>query len=146
MTSELGSKLWWTPNLSQLRTIFHFVYKVYRKGRAHPFEMRAAKNAYFNAIKRAKQDHWNSFVSNASSQDLWRFKKMASRNEDRVPSLPNSPKPTLHNINIIDVFLIFPSRAEANPPPSIQFRDVTAITPSEIHTVLSSTSNLSTPE
>ncbi|KAH0602248.1 uncharacterized protein H6S33_009889 [Morchella sextelata] len=105
--------------------------------------MKAAKNAYFNAIKQAKQEHWNSFVSNASSQDLWRLKKMASKMEDHVPSLPNSPTPTLLNKNLINAF--YPPRTEAPSPPPINYQDVTPITPEKVQNVLKTTSNLSAP-
>ncbi|KAH0611643.1 uncharacterized protein H6S33_010908 [Morchella sextelata] len=142
-TISKWSKKWWTPDLSQLRTIFHSIHRAFRKGRAPPSEMKAARNAYFNAIKKAKQDHWNAFIANADTKDVWRLKKMANRTEDKIPTLPNSPTPTLLNNNLINAF--FPPRPEGPSPSPIHFPNTPLITPNEVQTALGPTSNLSAP-
>jgi len=32
---------------------------------------RAARSAYFMAIKKAKRDHWSSFLASATPQSVW---------------------------------------------------------------------------
>jgi hypothetical protein len=51
------SKSWWNPNITSLRTIFHSVARAHRKGMATPIEVKATCNAYFKAIREAKQSH-----------------------------------------------------------------------------------------
>ena len=45
-----------------------------------------AKNKYFAAIKKAKRDHWNSFLEREEPQAI--FKAMAYTKENREGNLP----------------------------------------------------------
>jgi len=38
---------------------------------------RAARSAYFKAIKKANRDHWSSFLASATPQTVWTAKKLA---------------------------------------------------------------------
>jgi hypothetical protein len=51
------SKSWWNPTITSLRTIFHSVARACRKGMATPMEVKSTRNAYFQAIREAKQAH-----------------------------------------------------------------------------------------
>ena len=46
-----------------------------------------ARNSYFQAIKRAKTENWNSFLENATSEDIWTAYKYCS-NKRKIEQLP----------------------------------------------------------
>ena len=69
------SKPWWDDNLRDLRKKMA---NIGRKSQNNPYlrqEYQTAKNQYFNAIKRAKTDHWNQFLEKEDPQSI--FKAMA---------------------------------------------------------------------
>jgi len=61
-----------------------------RKSQNNPYlrqEYQTAKNQYFNAIKRAKTDHWNQFLEKEDPQSI--FKAMAYTKDIMVQPIPN---------------------------------------------------------
>ena len=74
-TVTIKSKLWWTANLRNLRKNLT---SLNRKANKNPFyhrEYQTAKNSYYNAIKRAKVDHWNQFLTKEDPASI--FKAMS---------------------------------------------------------------------
>jgi len=66
---------------------------------------RAAWSAYFKAIKKAKGDHWSSFLASATPQTLWTGKKLAvGRPPPRLPELPGASTPPELNQALLDHF------------------------------------------
>ena len=62
------SKLWWTPELTQLQHIHHHTSRLMRKNQTSPALARVARNAYFKAIQSAKRVHWSQFLANVDSR------------------------------------------------------------------------------
>ena len=59
---------------------------------------RAARSAYFKAIKKAKRDHWSSFLASATPQTVWTAKRLAVGSPPlRFPELPAAS--TLSELN-----------------------------------------------
>jgi len=76
----LRSKPWWSDLLSQLRKAYNSALsssKVDRFDAALLALARAAGTAYFKAIKKAKRDHWSTFLASATPQMVWTAKKFA---------------------------------------------------------------------
>jgi len=72
------SKPWWSDLLSQLRRAYNSALrssKVDRFDAALLASARAARTAYFKAIKKAKRDHWSAFLATATPQTVWTAKK-----------------------------------------------------------------------
>jgi hypothetical protein len=74
------SKPWWTPELRDLRRELARAYKaIYmsepdnREGLSLAYL--SARNSYFQAIKKAKRDHWNKFLENTDPKSI--FKAMS---------------------------------------------------------------------
>jgi len=64
---------------------------------------RAARSAYFKAIKKAKRDHWSSFLATATPQTVWTAKKLAvGRPPQRFPELPGASTPQELNKALLD--------------------------------------------
>jgi len=67
------SKPWWSYVLSQLRKAY---YSALRSSKVDRFDAallasaRAAGKAYFKAIKKAKRDHWSTFLASATPQTV----------------------------------------------------------------------------
>jgi len=67
------SKPWWSDLLSQLRKAYN---SALRSSKADRFDAallasaRAARTAYFKAIKKAKRDHWSTFLATATPQTV----------------------------------------------------------------------------
>jgi len=74
-TVTIKSKPWWSENLRKLRKI---ITALNRKAIKNPYFSRKyqdAKNDYYNAIKRAKIDHWNQFLTKEDPKSI--FKAMS---------------------------------------------------------------------
>jgi hypothetical protein len=85
------SKPWWNENLRYLRKTMT---KLGREKRLKPTQARKyqdAKNTYFNAIKHAKIDHWNQFLSKEDPKSI--FKAMAYTKDVLYQPIPNIRDP-----------------------------------------------------
>jgi len=74
------SKPWWSDILSQLRRAYNSALRSSKADRFDPALLasaRAARTAYFKAIKKAKRDHWSAFLATATPQTVWTAKKFA---------------------------------------------------------------------
>jgi len=91
------SKPWWTELLLLLRKAYNSALrssKIDRFDAALLASARAARTAYFKAIKKAKRDHWSSFLALATSQTVWTAKKFTVRSPPlRFPGLPGATTP-----------------------------------------------------
>jgi len=66
---------------------------------------RTARSSYFKAIKKAKRDHWSSFLASATPQTVWTAKKLAvGRPPPRFPELPNASTPSELNEALLNHF------------------------------------------
>jgi len=66
---------------------------------------RAARSAYFKAIKKAKRDHWSSFLASATPQTVWTAKKLAFGCPlPRFPELAGASTPPELNKALLDHF------------------------------------------
>jgi len=118
------SKLWWTPELTQLRRIHHNSTRLMRKNQSSPALARAARNTYFKAIQPATGVHWSQFLANVDFQSVWDARRIATgRAPDRFPTLENASSPIDINNTLLQHF--FPPRPSP-PPPLIlpAFKDV----------------------
>jgi len=139
------SKLWWTPELTQLRLIHHHTSRLIRKNLTSPARARVARNTYFKAIKSTKRVHLSQFLANVDSRSVWDDRKIAAgRAPDRFPTLENASSPTEINNTLLHPF--FPPRPTP-PPPLIlpAFKDVPPVLPSEVSSALRKSSNTSAP-
>jgi len=76
----LRSKPWWSELLSVLRKAYNSALRSSKQDRFDPSLLasaRAARSAYFKAIKRAKRAHWSSFLASATLQTVWTAKRFA---------------------------------------------------------------------
>jgi len=70
---------------------------------------RAARSAYFKAIKKAKRAHWSSFLASATPQTVWTSKTFAiGRPPPCFPELPGASTPPELNKALLHHF--FPSQ------------------------------------
>jgi len=106
---------------------------------------RAARSAYFRAIKKAKRDHLSSFMASVTPQTVWTAKKPAVRRPPpRFPELPGASTPPELNRALLNHF--FPG------PPArflytilLQFRDCLPLSMDEVSRALASSSPSSAP-
>ena len=73
-------KPWWSDLLWQLRKAENSALrcsKIDRFDAALLASARAARTAYFKAIKKAKRDHWSPFLATATPQTVWTAKRFA---------------------------------------------------------------------
>jgi len=106
---------------------------------------RAARTAYFKAIKKAKREHWSSFLATATSQMVWTAKKFAvGCPAPRFPNLPGATTPLELNKALLEH--LFPGEP-ARPFDSIllPFRDCPALAVDEIGRALARSSPSSAP-
>jgi len=142
------SKPWWSDLLSQLRRAYNSALrssKVDRFDAALLASVRAARTAYFKAIKKAKRDHWSSFLATATPQTVWTAKKFAvGRPPPRFPELPGATTPLELNKALLNHF--FPGEP-ARPFNSIllPFRDCPAQAVDKIGRALARSSLSSAP-
>ena len=102
------SKPWWTDLLSQLRKADN---SALRSSKVDRFDApllasaRAARTAYFKAIKKAKRDHWSAFLATATPQSVWTAKKLAvGRPPPRFPELLRATTPPELNKALLNQF------------------------------------------
>ena len=122
------SKPWWNPDLSSLRTdMLHkqrkFVRELTRTSREESFlwkkDYLLARNTYFQAIKAAKQEHWNQFLEKEDPKSI--FKAMSytkDENKQRIPSIRSSPDKLEESFKgKCDAFVktLFPPPPESEP-------------------------------
>ena len=107
-----SSKPWWSELLSVLRKAYNSTLRSSKRDRfdaALLASARAARSAYFKAIKKAKRDHWSSFLASATPQTMWTAKKLAvGRPPPRFPDLPGASTPPEPNRPLLNHF--FPSQ------------------------------------
>jgi len=142
------SKPWWTELLSLLRKAYNSALRS-SKGDRHNASLlasaRAARAAYFKAIKKAKREHWSSFLATATPQTVWTAKRFAvGRPPPRFPEPPGATTPRELNKALLDHF--FPGE----PPGSrdtilLPFADCHELEPEEISRPLARSSPSSAP-
>lgn len=138
------SKAWWTPDISELRRIFHSVSRALRKGTATKGEAKQAKYANFNAIKKAKYSHWNKFTAEADHRQLWAAARLRKpKDQDKLPSFPEADTPTKLNNALINHF--FPPRTTEDPPHPRYHDNTPIMTADEVSHALAKSSDKSTP-
>lgn len=138
------SKAWWSPNISELRRIFHAVSRSHKTGAATSGQLKQAKYAYFNAIKKAKSAHWNDFTANADRNQLWAAARlMKPKNQDTLPSFPGIHSPSDLNDALIHHF--FPPRPPTHTESVYYHHHTPPITAEEVAKALAKSSNKSTP-
>ena len=106
---------------------------------------RAPRSYYFQAIMKAKRDHWCEFLSKATPQRLWTAKKFAiGRPPSRFQELPGASTPLEINKTLLDHFF---AGCPIEVPHTIllHFKDVLALEASEIARALARSSPLSAP-
>jgi len=144
-------KPWWSVSLSVLRKAYN---SARRSSKGDRFDAsllasaRAACSSYFKAIKKAKRDHWSSFLATPTPQRVWTAKKFAiGRPPPCLPELPKASTPLELNKALLDHF--FPG-APLAPTTSIllPFKDCRELVSSEVERALahSSTSSASGPD
>jgi len=106
---------------------------------------RAARSAYFKAIKKAKSDHWSSFLAAATPQTVWTAKKLAvGRPPPRFPELPGASTPPELNQALLDHF--FPGEPTRVPDTILlPFRECLPLSQDEIGRALARSSPTSAP-
>jgi len=88
LTSKPGAKAkpWWNSNLLELRkTMLREQRKLDVNLDKQPYLQ--AKNSYFQAIKQAKRDHWNSFLEKEDLKSI--FKAMSYTKNSRIEKIPS---------------------------------------------------------
>ena len=142
------SKPWWSVLLSQLRRAHN---SALRSSKVDRFDAgllasaRAARTAYFKAIKKAKRAHLSAFLATATPQTVWTAKKFAlGCPPPRFPELPGATSPMELNKALLNHF--FP-REPARPFDSIllPFRDCPALAADEVRRALARSSLSSAP-
>jgi len=142
------SKPWWTELLSQLRKAYS---SALRSSKADRFDAallasaRAARSAYFKAIKKAKRDHWSAILATATPQTVWTAKKFAiGRQPPRFPELPGAATPLELNNALLNHF--FPGEpARSVDSILLPFRDCPPLTAEEVCRALARSSPSSAP-
>jgi len=74
------SKPWWSELLSVLRKAYNSALRSSKRDRFDASLLasaRAARSAYFKAVKKAKRAHWSSFLASATTQTVWTAKRFA---------------------------------------------------------------------
>ena len=129
------SKPWWLTSLSELRTAYHVAHRVSKRNRwdvSLLASVRAARSSYFKAIKKAKREHWVSFLSSVTPQTVWTAKKFAfGRPPLRFPALPRARTPRELNEALLQHF--FPeSPTRSSPCILLPFKDAPVLEMSEV--------------
>jgi hypothetical protein len=86
------SKPWWTPELRDLRKELASSYRaLHTSSRDNREDLSqaylSARNLYFQAIKGAKRDHWNKFLTNTDPKSI--FKAMSYTNPSTQGLIPS---------------------------------------------------------
>jgi len=142
------SKPWWTELLSQLRKANSSALRSSKEDRfdaALLASARAARSAYFKAIKKAKRDHWSAFLATATPQTVWTAKRFAiGRPPPRFPELPGAATPLELNKALLNHF--FPGEpARTVDSILLPFRDCPPLTAEEVGRALARSSPSSAP-
>ena len=144
---SLHPKPWWTETLSRLRQELHKAQRAYRREHTPPLlsESHARRLVYFKAIKKAKKEHWKSFLARVGAQDVWTARRLAAgRQPDRFPSFPDASSPI--DINTAHLSHFFPDKDPTSTPSIIRpFRDLPSLGHQEIAHALIKSSNSSAP-
>jgi len=142
------SKPWWSDLLSQLRKAYN---SALRSSKADRFDAgllasgRAARTAYFKAIKKPKRDHGSDFLASATPQTVWTAKKFAvGRPSPRFPELPGATTPLELNSALLNHF--FPGEPAWHfDSILLPFRDSPALAVDEVGRALATSSPSSAP-
>ncbi|KAK7990332.1 reverse transcriptase [Apiospora arundinis] len=84
------SKAWWCADLTVLRVRYHRAFRRYKMDPSRDTETacKEARNSYFQAIDRAKTDHWFTFLSEASGKEIFTaYSYTKPRTDPAIPSL-----------------------------------------------------------
>jgi hypothetical protein len=127
-TVTTKSKPWWNENLRNLR---RNLTSLNRKATKNPYyhrDYQAAKNRYYNAIKRAKIDHWNQFLTKEDPASI--FKAMSYTKDimaQPIPGITDISTNTLKT-DFSDKCDAFRAALFPNPPtaPEVDLSDYTA--------------------
>jgi len=143
-----SSKPWLSDLLSQLRRAYNSALrssKVDRFDAALLASARAARTAYFKAVKKAKRDLWSAFLATATPQTVWTAKKFAvGRPPPCFPELPGATTPPELNKALLNHF--FPGDpVRAFNSILLPFRDCPALAADEIGRALARSSPSSAP-
>ena len=142
------SKAWWSELLSMLTKAYNSALRSSNRDRfdaALLASARAARSAYFKAIKKAKRDHWSSFLASATPQTVWTAKRFTvGRPPPRFPELPGtSTRPEL-NKALLNYF--FPGEpAGFADTILLPFRECLPLAPDEVSRALARSSPSSAP-
>jgi len=106
---------------------------------------RAARSAYFKAIKRAKRDHWSSFLASATPHTVGKAKNLAvGRPPFRFPELPSASTPSELIRALLDHF--FPTEpAKFCDTILLPFKDCLSLAADEVCRALARSSPSSPP-
>jgi len=139
------SELWWTPELTQLRHIYHHFTRLMRKNLASPAQARVSRNTYFKGIQTAESVYWSQFLTDLDLQFVGDARKIAAgRAPNRFPTLENTSSPTKINKTLPQHF--FPPRPSPPPPLVLPaFKDVPPLQRSEGSSELRKSCNTSAP-
>jgi len=142
------SKPWWSELLSTLRKGYNSALRSSKHDRfdaAFLASARAARSAYFKAIKKAKRDHWSSFLASATPQTVWTAKRLpVGRPPPHFPELPRASTPPELNKALLDYF--FPGEpAKSIDTILLPFRDCLPLAVDEIGRALARSSPSSAP-
>ena len=80
-------KPWWNDNLLALRKTMLRNQRLMHRSSSSKQDYLKAKNTYFLAIKRAKRDHWNQFLTKEDPQSI--YKAMSYTKDSQVGTIPN---------------------------------------------------------
>jgi len=137
------SKPWWTELLSQLRRAYNCALRSSKRDRFDTSLLpsaRAARSDYFKAIKKAKRNHWSVFLASATTQTVWRAKKLSLEGPPACfPELPGATTPLELNEALPNHF--FPGEpARAIDSILLPLRDCPALTADEVGRALARSS------
>jgi len=142
------SKPWWSELLSMFRKAYGSALGSSKRDRfdaALLASARAARSAYFKAIKKAKRDQWSSFLASATPKTVWTAKKLAvGRPPPRFPALLGASTPPELNRALLEHF--FPSEpVRFLDNILVPFRECLPLAPDEVGRALARSSPTSAP-
>jgi len=142
------SKPWLSELLSVLRKAYNSALRSSKRDRFDASLLasaRAARSAYFKAIKKAKRAHSSSFLASATAQTVWTAKRFAvGLPPPRFPDLPGASTPPELNKALLDHF--FPGEpAGFTATILLPFRECLPLAPDEISRALARSSPSSAP-
>ena len=142
------SKLWWSERLSMLRKAYNSALRTSKRDRfdaALLASARAASSSYFKASKKAKRDHWSSFLASATPQTVWTAKKVAvGHHPPRVPELPGASTPPELNQALLDH--LFPGEPAWFPDTILlPFQDCHPLSAAEVSRALARSAHSAAP-